>query len=202
MHHQVLLFCVPRACPGRGHCRSPQISDLSEQNCAVRIEGCVVRIEGVVVKKCKTVVKSGKTVVKHFISGTYKLRLCCGSSRSSPRQSVSSLAMWWLGGTVCSSRPGCSSAFFPWCGSLGACKSGHMTASACLSGLVRSSTHHFLKSPFPVRQCEHCCRWTSCWYCSLECWRMHGVASGQQTRRNSLCSSQCEERRPWGLSGQ
>ena len=46
--------CLPRP-------RSLQISDLSEHNLLVRIEGCVVRIEGDVVKKCKSVVK---TVVK------------------------------------------------------------------------------------------------------------------------------------------
>ncbi len=50
--------CLPRP-------RSMQISDLSEHNLLVRIEGCVVRIEGGVVRKCKSVVKTLKTVVKN-----------------------------------------------------------------------------------------------------------------------------------------
>jgi hypothetical protein len=50
--------CLPRP-------RSLQISDLSEHNLLVRIEGGVVRIEGGVVKKCKSVVKTLKTVVKN-----------------------------------------------------------------------------------------------------------------------------------------
>ena len=57
----IIILCT--ACLLRP--RSPQISDLSEHNYVVRIEGCVVRIEGGVVKKCKTVVKTGKTVVKN-----------------------------------------------------------------------------------------------------------------------------------------
>ena len=45
--------CLPRP-------RLLQISDSSEHNLMVRIEGCVVRIEGGVVKKCKFVVKTLK----------------------------------------------------------------------------------------------------------------------------------------------
>jgi hypothetical protein len=50
--------CLPRP-------RLLQISDSSEHNLMVRIEGGVVRIEGGVVKKCKSVVKTLKTVVKN-----------------------------------------------------------------------------------------------------------------------------------------
>ena len=50
--------CLPRP-------RSLQISDSSEHNLLVRIEGGVVRKEGNVVKKCKLVVKTIKTVVKN-----------------------------------------------------------------------------------------------------------------------------------------
>jgi hypothetical protein len=52
------IVCLPRS-------RSPQISELSKQNCVVRIDGCVVKIEGCVVKRCKSVVKTLKTVVKN-----------------------------------------------------------------------------------------------------------------------------------------
>ena len=59
--------CLPRP-------RLLQISDSSEHNLMVRIEGGVVRIEGCVVKKCKSVVKTFKTVVKNkqFIELTRK----------------------------------------------------------------------------------------------------------------------------------
>jgi hypothetical protein len=49
--------------------RSPQISDLSEHNCVVRIEGCVVKKRNLVVKMIKTVVKHKQfMIIRVFFS--------------------------------------------------------------------------------------------------------------------------------------